>query len=197
MSLALAKDVLRREALARRDGLSPDERAALSAAFAGRLGQPADLPFAAALAQGPVSVFLPIRSEIDTRPLIHALHERGIPVALPVMRKPDLVFRLWSPSQPLVKAAFGLLEPGPEAEELRPRLMLVPLAAFDRRGHRIGYGAGFYDRAIAGFDHDGLPLTTVGLAFACQEVDHVPAEPHDRRLDWILTERGLTVPDPS
>lgn len=189
MSAALDKDRLRREALARRDALDPELHATFSAAIAARFDPLTALPFHAALGDGPVSVFLPIRSEIDTRPVIRALVRHGIAVALPAVQGRDIVFRAWHPGEPLVKARFGLSEPGPGSASLRPRTMLVPLAAFDRRGDRIGYGAGFYDRAIAGFLGDGRPLTTVGLAFSCQEVERVPTEPHDRRLDWMLTER--------
>jgi 5-formyltetrahydrofolate cyclo-ligase len=74
---------------------------------------------------------------------------------------------------------------------LDPTLMLVPLAAFDRRGHRIGYGAGHYDRAIARLHAKGLKPALIGIAFDCQEVGTVPNEPHDVRLDAILTESGL------
>lgn len=189
MSAAPAKDRLRREALARRDALPTDVRAAFSAGIAARFDPLTALPFHAALADGPVSVFLPIRSEIDTLPIIRILVRHGIAVALPAVDGRDIVFRAWRPGEPLVTARFNLSEPVHGAAVLRPRTMLVPLAAFDRQGDRIGYGAGYYDRAIARFLADGRPLTTVGLAFSCQEVDRVPAEPHDRQLDWMLTER--------
>jgi 5-formyltetrahydrofolate cyclo-ligase len=72
-----------------------------------------------------------------------------------------------------------------------PAVMLVPLSAFDGRGHRIGYGAGHYDRAIARLIDKGVAPRLIGLGFSCQEVDSVPAEPHDRPLDAILTEDSL------
>ncbi|MFO1150802.1 MAG: 5-formyltetrahydrofolate cyclo-ligase [Alsobacter sp.] len=190
-SAARDKDALRKEVLARRDALTAGERARASQLVADRFEALHALPFHAALHEGPVSVFLPIRSELDTRPLMRALERHGVTLALPVVRRPVLDFRVWQHGQPLVKAAFGLLEPGPEAASVRPRTMLVPLAAFDRRGDRIGYGAGHYDRAIEAFSADGRPLATIGVAFSCQEVARVPAEPHDRRLDWILTETEL------
>jgi 5-formyltetrahydrofolate cyclo-ligase len=197
-SAARDKDVLRREVLARRDALGVEERARFSQVVADRFRSLHSLPFHAAVLDGPVSVFLPIRSEIDTRPLMRELDRHNVVVALPVVRRPLLDFRVWRFGEPLVKAAFGLMEPGPDAASVRPRTMIVPLAAFDRRGDRIGYGAGHYDRAIEAFTTDGRPLTTVGLAFSCQEVFQVPAEPHDRRLDWILTEKELirTAPQP-
>lgn len=197
-SAARDKDVLRREVLARRDALTVDERARFSRMVADRFRTLHGLPFHDAVLDGPVSVFLPIRSEIDTRPLMRALQRHDVVVALPLVRRPVLDFRVWRFGEPLVKAAFGLMEPGPDAASVRPRTMIVPLAVFDRRGDRIGYGAGHYDRAIEAFSSDGRPLTTVGLAFSCQEVSRVPAEPHDRRLDWILTENELirTTPQP-
>jgi len=191
MTLASKKATLRQEALSRRDALSPQEREAMSQAVARRFSPLHSLPFHAALHEGPVSLFLPIRSEIDTRPLMSLLAGHGVTVALPVVQRPILAFREWRSGDPLVRAGFGLLEPGPGARAVRPRTMFVPLAAFDRRGDRIGYGAGHYDRAIEAFSADGDPLVTIGLAFSCQEVERVPAEPHDRRLDWVLTEREL------
>ena len=77
---------------------------------------------------------------------------------------------------------------------LDPAILLVPLAAFDRRGHRIGYGRGYYDRAIAALKQAGHRPQLIGLAFACQEVSRVPAEAHDEPLDGIATEGGLIRP---
>ena len=91
----------------------------------------------------------------------------------------------------LVDMGFGTAGPGPEAGVVEPSLMLVPLAAFDARGHRIGYGAGYYDRAIARLQSNGHAPRLVGIAFDCQEVERVPDEPHDVVVPEILTERGL------
>ena len=197
MTAAPDKAALRREALARRDALSAAERAAQSRAILDRLARSDTLPFRDALHGGVVSAFLPIRSEVDTRPILALLAERGLSLALPAVTPDGLVFRAWRPDDTLAPAGFGLREPTADAPAVRPRTLLVPLAAFDRRGERIGYGKGHYDRAIARLAADGRPLTTVGLAFSCQEVDVVPAEPHDRRLDWIMTDRELIAPSPS
>ncbi len=136
---------------------------------------------------GPLSAFWPLPGEIDIRPLMVALHDLGIQIALPVVARPVLVFRAWQPADPLVLAGFGLSEPAPTAPEVRPSAMLVPLLGFDRRGHRLGYGQGHYDRAIAACQ----PGLTIGVAFACQEVATVPVEPHDQRVHYMLTERGF------
>jgi 5-formyltetrahydrofolate cyclo-ligase len=134
-----------------------------------------------------VAGFLPHRGEIDIQPLLHRLIERGHVVALPVTpaRGQPLTFRVWRPGDVLLAERFGTLRPtGPE---LRPDHVLVPLLAFDRRGHRLGYGAGYYDRTLAGLP-DAFAL---GCAFAAQEMDEVPAGPHDIALDAVATERGV------
>jgi 5-formyltetrahydrofolate cyclo-ligase len=128
-------------------------------------------------------------SEIDPRPLMQALDERGHGLALPVVAGAGqpLVFRAWTPGDPLRPAAFNTREPGPDKAEVTPRVLLVPLLAFDRAGYRLGYGGGFYDRTLAGLRAAGAALA-VGLAFAGQEVESVPRDPNDSRLDWIVTE---------
>lgn len=176
------KTAIRARALARRDALDPAYRATASHRIGERI-----LVLAADFPPGPVSVFWPIRSEIETRPLMQWLAARGIAIALPVVRKPALVFRRWRPGEPLAHAGFGLSEPLDNAPEVDPSTMLVPLAAFDRACNRIGYGAGFYDRTIARLARERAPRT-IGLAFASQEVDRVPVEAHDRALDGVVTE---------
>ena len=86
-------------------------------------------------------------------------------------------------------AGFGTMAPGPDAEELLPDVLLMPLAGFDRQGNRIGYGKGHYDTAISALEKSGS-LLCIGLAFSLQEVGLVPAERHDKPLAGILTEDG-------
>lgn len=184
--IADRKAALRSDVLARRAHLSTAERAQAAQALA---DQAADLglPPAPALIAG----FWPIRDEIDVRPLMAALADAGHPLALPVIGADGkLLFRMWAPGEALVPAGFGTSEPGPDRPACDPAALLVPLAAFDRTGARLGYGKGHYDGAIARLSARG-PLRTVGVAFAVQEVDEVPMEPHDRRLDAVLTEAGL------
>ena len=187
--IATLKTRLRRAALARRDALAPDMRLRAAEAIADLVAG-LDLPTGAI-----VSGFWPIRSEIDPRPALARLAARGHALALPVILDDGetMIFRRWRADDTLVAAGFGLSEPGPAAEEVAPDVLLVPLAAFDRHGDRIGYGKGFYDRALARLTATG-PRLTVGVAFATQEVDRVPTEPHDRRLDLILTEAGTIRP---
>lgn len=181
------KAALRRERLALRDALPIEKRIEDSLAMAERAAE--EIVFAPGTV---VSAFLPIRSEVDVRPLMAKLRARGARLCLPViLDKETIVFRELVPGADLVVSGFGTSAPGPEAAVLDPEIMLVPLAVFDRRGHRIGYGAGHYDRAIARLREKGLAPRLIGIAFDCQEVPEVPFEPHDVSLDAILTEGGL------
>src|SRR3954451_21140116 len=140
-----SKADLRAAALARRDALSDKQRAKSAQALAKR-----GLPFE--ITRGTVvSGYAPIRSEIDPAPLMIKLAGLGARLALPVInaRGKSLIFRAWSPNDRLVLGSLGIPEPSPAADELIPTIMLVPLAAFDRAGHRIGYGAGHYDHTFA------------------------------------------------
>jgi len=136
-----------------------------------------------------VSCYWPMGSEIDTRPLMTALHERGHTVGLPVMerRGAPLLFRAWTPGIALEPGGFGTEIPGADAAEVVPDYLLVPLLAFDRAGYRLGYGGGFYDRTLSKLRASGT-RQAVGVAFGGQELPAVPREATDERLDWIVTE---------
>lgn len=181
-----SKARLRTEALARRAAMTGPARAAASVWAATHA--------AAALPPQPgvVSVFLPIGDEIDTASLIEDLHGRGIPLALPVVvgRGRPLLFRRWSPGEPLAVRQMGLREPLDSAEPVAPDALICPLAVFDSRLNRIGYGAGYYDMTLAAL-RELKPVIAIGFAFACQEAAEVPTEPHDEPLDRIATEAGL------
>ena len=187
ISLKEQKKHLRREALARRDALDVFWRieASLEMAETARDNiaiEPGTI----------VSGFWPMRSEVDVRPLMFALREHGARLCLPaILDKHTIVFRELVRGTPMVDMGFGTVGPHEEAEVLDPAIMLVPLAAFDARGHRIGYGAGYYDRAIARLHDKGTPPRLIGIAFDCQEVAFVPDEPHDVVIPEILTESGL------
>ena len=150
-------------------------------------------PFPLPIAPGViVSGFMPLRSEINPLPLMRKLAEQGAGLALPVVagRGKPLVMRAWAWGESLGSGVWGIREPKPEAAEVEPDILLVPLLAFDRLGHRIGYGAGYYDRTIAHL-RSRKPVTAVGLAFAAQEVPTVPVTPRDAPLDLVLTEREV------
>ena len=135
-----------------------------------------------------VAGYAPIRHEIDPMPLLAALSADGRALCLPVVMEKDsaLLFRRWRPGDALASGAFGVPTPLADAAVAKPTLMIVPLLAFDRRGHRLGYGAGFYDRTITALRSTGT-LETIGVAYAEQELDAVPTDLHDARLDLILT----------
>ena len=179
------KAALRRAAVARRDALPPAERMAAAQAIAEQ-GLPVEV--------GPgviVSGFSPLKSEISPLPLLRRLADAGASLALPVVvgRGHPLVMRAWSFGAPLVAGVWGIREPPSAAPELYPDILIVPLLAFDRCGHRIGYGAGYYDMTISRL-RAMKPVTAIGIAFAVQEIAVVPATSRDARLDLVLTERG-------
>jgi len=136
-----------------------------------------------------VSAYWPMGSELDPRPLIMALQGAGHQIALPVVVEANqpLVFRAWSPGDDLEPAAFNTQIPSADKPELTPGVVLAPLLAFDRRGYRLGYGGGFYDRTLDILRNCGEVLA-IGLAYAGQEMPAVPHDPNDKSLDWIVTE---------
>lgn len=181
------KKQYRLEALARRDALDPFWRIEASLDMADAAKRLIDIQPGEV-----VSGFWPIRSEVDVRPLMFALREEGARLCLPaILDKTTIVFRELVGGAELIDMGFGTSGPGADAEPLDPSIMLVPLSAFDHRGHRIGYGAGHYDRAIARLVERGLDPRLIGIAFDCQEVSLVPDEPHDVIIPEILTESGL------
>ena len=183
MSVSPSKGDLRKIALDARDAMDAAARMTASEKLAAR-GLPFEITTGAI-----VSGYSPIRSELDPAPLMRALAARGVKLALPAVmaRGKSLVFRAWVPGDRLTLGPLGILEPSPAMAELIPDIMLVPCAAFDRLGHRIGYGAGHYDFTLAHL-RKTKPITTVGLAFAAQEIKAVPALAHDVALDYVLTE---------
>ena len=153
----------------------------------------AERPFPLPISEGLIVCgYAPIRSEFDPRPLMQKLEARGAVLALPVIGQRDapLTVRRWHPEEPLVPGPHGILQPAAQSDVVFPDIVLVPLAAFDRAGHRIGYGAGYYDRTLAHL-RDMDDVSAVGLAFSVQEVDAVAAASHDERLDFVLTEREI------
>lgn len=185
-NLPKLKQALRREALARRDALDAQWRIEASIGFAEAVGEISIEPGTV------VSGFWPIRSEVDVRPVMFSLRDNGARLCLPaIIEENVIVFRELLRGTPMIEMGFGTAGPGPEAAELDPQVMLMPLAAFDDRGHRIGYGGGYYDRAIARLRAQQIEPRLIGVAFDCQRVETVPEEPHDIPLDEILTESGL------
>lgn len=180
------KDELRKTALARRDALPADDRAAAAQIVAERA-------FPVAVPRGAVvSGYSPMRSELSPVPLMRKLSDAGAQLALPVVagRGKPLTMRAWSFGEELASGVWGIREPKADAPEVFPDVLLVPLAAFDRAGHRIGYGAGYYDMTITRL-RAMKPVIAIGLAFAAQEINRVPATEFDARLDLVLTEHEV------
>jgi 5-formyltetrahydrofolate cyclo-ligase len=185
----VTKADIRKVVLSKRNAASLEWRAMACADLAKHA-----LPHVSSGPGGPVAGYWPYKSEADPRPLMELLRRYGRTLALPVIEHPDVIFRRWIEGVDLVDAGFGTLGPDNSADIQRPAVLLVPLAAFDAVGNRIGWGQGHYDRVIEKLLADGEPLLTVGIAFSFQQVDRVPAEPHDRPLDLVVTEQGVLRP---
>lgn len=186
VSIENSKSALRVAALAGRDAIPEENRIAA-------VGVLADRAFPIPIHSGMVvSGYMPMGSEFDPLPLMRRLADSGAELALPVVvgRGKPLVMRSWRFGDPLNAGTLGIRQPSSSAPEVLPDVLLVPLAAFDRRGHRIGYGAGYYDMTLNRL-RSLKSLVAIGLAFAAQEVSQVPYTTHDARLDLVLTERGM------
>jgi len=177
--LLAAKQALRAAMIARRAG---HDAASCGEALAAHILRDCPPPGGAV-----VSAFWPLGEEIDLRPLMHALHARGHAIVLPVTPKRGnpLTFRRWRPGDVMQTERFGTLRP--TGEEMTPDFLLVPLLAFDAAGGRLGYGAGYYDRTLAGL----AGAFRLGCAYAAQQVDEVPMGPYDIRLHAVATERAI------
>src|SRR5262249_9245662 len=140
-------------------------------------------PFPVAASGAVVSGFMPLKSEINPLPLMRKLADAGARLALPVVagRGKPLIMRSWQWGEPLSAGVWGIREPPPGTPIVDPDILLVPLLAFDRSGHRIGYGAGYYDLTIAHL-RAKKPIVAIGIAFASQEIEAVPSTSFDARL---------------
>lgn len=183
--------------------LNLEKSAAREAAFARRATANRDVTEAAnrqledavrSVPGGIVSAYWPIRTEIDPRPAMRTLsatHQIGLPVV--VRMGLPLVFRRWIPGSQMVTGTYGAHVPA-DPDELVPQILIVPLAAFDASGYRLGYGGGFYDRTLEMLKKYG-PVTAIGFAYDVQEFNSVPRDLTDQRLDLIITESGARTPD--
>jgi 5-formyltetrahydrofolate cyclo-ligase len=188
------------ESLVRRKAALRAEQRRERSAVAARLGATAAETAAHTIVRelrlprgGTVSGYWPLVDEFDPRPAMERLAELGHPLALPRVQgwgRP-LAFHAWQPGDPLLAGPFQVMEPSPEAPLVNPRILLVPLLAFDRAGRRLGYGAGYYDMALRDLRAHSPSPFAIGVAFAVQEVDEVPTGPRDQMLDAVVTERHL------
>ncbi len=160
------------------------------AAFAAGQGQAAELlaDVLSAHAGKVLAGYMPMRTEIDPLPAM-AAHQGLVGVPVIMAAATPLKFREWAPGVAMIAGDFGALIPA-EGAWVTPQVVIVPLLAFDARGYRLGYGGGFYDRTLQGLRAKG-PVLAIGFAFAAQEVDAVPTDAFDQKLDMVVTEKGL------
>ena len=139
-----------------------------------------------------VSGFMPMKTEINPLPLLRKIAGQGAQLALPCIagRGKPLIMRAWKIGDTFKEGQWGIREPLPDAPEVAPDIVIVPLACFDRAGHRIGYGAGYYDMTLAAL-RARKNIVAIGVAFAAQEIARVPATERDERLDFVLTEKEI------
>jgi 5-formyltetrahydrofolate cyclo-ligase len=189
----------------------PEEKRALRAVVRARRLEAARLVMdaPAALAEGVlrsvrmppqavVAGYLPIGDEIDVSLLLRRLRDRGHDISLPLVVETGapLVFRRWREEDPLADGPFGTRQPLVSSPTVLPDVVILPMLAFDRRGYRLGYGGGFYDRTLAVL-RQRRKVLAVGVAYAAQEVPAVPCDRHDQALDWIVTDRETIKPGSS
>lgn len=179
-----SKADIRAGALARRALVSEQVRAEFAASLA-RDGT----SFAQSHGARIIGLYSAIRGEADPSVLLSRLAAAGMVTALPETqaRGEPLVFRHWRPGDLLVPGPWSIGEPAPHLPACAPDMLFVPLAAFDRHGHRIGYGGGHYDRALAQLRASGKVMA-VGVAFSVQEVANLPQGAHDQNLDFVVTQ---------
>ena len=179
------RKALRRELIARREALFSEERWLLSQKIGAHL-----LTLLESLKPVSLGFCWPYRGEVELLPFVKTwlAADTDRNAALPVLpdRPGPLEFRAWRPDSQMLADRFGIPYPA-EGERLHPELLLVPVNGFDARGFRIGYGGGFFDRTLAALDP--VPVT-VGVGFELARLEHIENEPHDKPLDWIVTELG-------
>lgn len=179
------KSHLRQQARARRAELAkaiPDFAARLAAHGDGLGIAPGSL----------IGAYAALPGEADPHLLLQGLVAKGCMLAFPRVAAKDtpLVFHLWQPGLELKPGTFGIPEPAADWPIVHPRILLVPLLAFDARGHRLGYGGGYYDRTLEAL-RAKEPILAIGVAYAGQETRSIPDEHHDHLLDMVVTEQGV------
>lgn len=139
-----------------------------------------------------IGSYWPVKSEVDVRPLLTYFYKRGHTCALPFVQAQNkpLLFREWSPGNLLISGIYNILTPDETAPLVTPTVLFIPVLGFDRQGHRLGHGEGYYDRTLEQLRAKN-PLIAIGIAFDCQEVESIPYESFDQRMNYILTPTQL------
>lgn len=182
-ALSAAKAQIRKAVLARRATIDPAVAGPRAEAVAQRI-----MGLLSRFPVGAISAFRSFGDEIGTAPLLMALDAAGYRIGLPIVigKGKPLVFRQWRPGDVMGSGPYGIEQPLPAAPEIEPGILIVPMAAFDASGYRVGYGGGFYDRSLAGL-RARKPVIAIGLAYDEQEVEAVPRDAYDARLDHLVT----------
>ena len=186
MDYTFLKRQLRTAAVHKRSSIALDHALWCSQEIVGRFNE-------LTLPEYPVfSAYWPMKTELDVRPLMQTLFSRGFTVSLPVVSRKNapLLFRRWEPDAELVAGPYGTEQPDEKYELVTPNVLLLPLLAFDRQGGRLGYGGGFYDRTVTILRQKGSPVV-IGMAFSDQEIEEVPLEETDEKLNFVLTETEI------
>ena len=177
----MSKSSLREEATRFRNSIDPfseDTEAVVEEFFECLKPQPGQV----------VALYWPKGKEFDTGPLIEALLKRGITCALPVIQKDskELKFARWDETIPLVEGSYGVMQPVGD-DWVEPDIVITPMLAFDRQGHRLGYGGGYYDTTLEAL-RSRISIQAVGIGYSAQSVlFNLPVDPHDQKMDWIIT----------
>ncbi len=181
-----SKSALRQSFLERRLQLLPNDRVGAALAVSDSFFK--NVPLAAGAV---VAGYWPVKAELDVLIILRALLGKGYTCALPhvVGEGAPLLFRRWDETMTMTTGKYGITEPIGTAT-LMPDIILVPLLAFDAKGHRLGYGAGFYDRTIARLKKQ-KNIRTIGLAYEMQLYGGLPAEENDVKMDMIITDRNV------
>lgn len=139
-----------------------------------------------------ISGYIAKEGEVDLTFTLERLHEKGKRLALPYLDplNASLEFKKWAPGEQIEMSAFKVFQPSKESINVTPDVMLIPMLAFDDQGHRLGYGKGHFDRALTSL-HSYHRVITIGVAFSLQHLNHLPSEPHDVSLNFIVTEKSI------
>ena len=138
-----------------------------------------------------IAGYYPSNFEVNILDFLSQANKKNFKVGLPVIKKDYKIdFRYWIPNEPLYVNKYGILEPKKQNTTFKHDIILVPLAAFDRNLKRIGYGKGYYDRALKQLSAN-KKILTIGIAFSFQEASIIPTNQYDYNLDCILTDRNL------
>jgi 5-formyltetrahydrofolate cyclo-ligase len=183
-----SKQALRDQAFAGRFAIPPAEQEQAARAMCDLFLKSVYIPKGAS-----ISAYMPIKAELNPLPLIDVLIARGYTVLMPrvVPDHPVLEFRTWTRATPMTRSLYGIEEPDPaHSTVMIPDIFLMPLLAFDRQGHRLGYGAGYYDQTFAQMKGK-IPFTNIGIGYEQQLHAAVPFEGHDYPLDMCVTEKNI------